>query len=273
MPLAIGVRGLVGLLDRPGRAEELNGNASDDAGGSTDRAVGRSLTSAALVTLAAGGDNLAVYIPLFRQGGASKLSAIALVFVAGEIVVTAAVLAAGRHPRARAVMARLGAVAVPLLLCAVGVLVLWRRGPCPGCERPWHERRGGLLVGGMIDCPKSVKGGPMEDLQGKVAVITGGASGIGKAVATRAAAEGMKIVLADIEENPLKEATDELGSNGADVIGAVTDVSDLASVPNATRPRPRPLRRGAPRAQQRRRRAGRPHLGGAPRRTGAGSSA
>ena len=40
----------------------------------------------------------------------------------------------------------------------------------------------------------------MEDLQGKVAVITGGASGIGKAVADRAAAEGMKVVLADIEE-------------------------------------------------------------------------
>jgi NAD(P)-dependent dehydrogenase (short-subunit alcohol dehydrogenase family) len=40
----------------------------------------------------------------------------------------------------------------------------------------------------------------------------------------------MKVVLADIEENSLKEATDELGSNGADVIGAVTDVSDLASV-------------------------------------------
>jgi NAD(P)-dependent dehydrogenase (short-subunit alcohol dehydrogenase family) len=82
----------------------------------------------------------------------------------------------------------------------------------------------------MIDCPKSVKGGPMENLQGKVAVVTGAASGIGKAVATRAVGEGMKVVLADIEENALKEATDELGSNGADVIGAVTDVSDLASV-------------------------------------------
>ena len=43
----------------------------------------------------------------------------------------------------------------------------------------------------------------MEDLQGRVAVITGGASGIGRAVADRAAAEGMKIVIADIEEGPL----------------------------------------------------------------------
>ena len=70
----------------------------------------------------------------------------------------------------------------------------------------------------------------MEDLQGKVAVITGGASGIGRAVATRAAADGMKIVLGDIEEGPLKEAVEELTSEGAEAIGVATDVADLASV-------------------------------------------
>ncbi len=70
----------------------------------------------------------------------------------------------------------------------------------------------------------------MEDLQGKVAVITGGASGIGRAVAEKAAAEGMKIVIADIEEGPLKEAEGELTGSGAEAIGVVTDVSDVASV-------------------------------------------
>ena len=70
----------------------------------------------------------------------------------------------------------------------------------------------------------------MEDLEGKVAVITGGASGIGRAVAERAAAEGMKIVLADIEEGPLKEAEGELTGRGTEAIGVVTDVSDAASV-------------------------------------------
>jgi len=70
----------------------------------------------------------------------------------------------------------------------------------------------------------------MEDLQGKVAVITGGASGIGRAVAERAGAEGMKVVLADIEEGPLKEAVDDLTRNGVEAIGVATDVADGASV-------------------------------------------
>jgi cadmium resistance protein CadD (predicted permease) len=127
VPLAIGLRGLVGLLVRPSTHGGRTGSRWRRRP-ATDRAVGRSLTAATLVTLAAGGDNLAVYIPLFRQGGAGKLSAIAMVFAAGEVAVTALILAAGRHPRARSVMTRLGAVAVPLLLCAVGVLVLLTAG-------------------------------------------------------------------------------------------------------------------------------------------------
>jgi NAD(P)-dependent dehydrogenase (short-subunit alcohol dehydrogenase family) len=70
----------------------------------------------------------------------------------------------------------------------------------------------------------------MKDLEGKVAVITGGASGIGRAVADKAAAERMKVVLADIEEATLKEAERALVDQGADAIAVVTDVSDAASV-------------------------------------------
>ncbi len=69
----------------------------------------------------------------------------------------------------------------------------------------------------------------MEDLQGKVAVITGGASGIGLAVAQRAAAEGMKLVLGDIEEGALRGAEKALGEEGAEVLGVVTDVTEAAS--------------------------------------------
>jgi NAD(P)-dependent dehydrogenase (short-subunit alcohol dehydrogenase family) len=70
----------------------------------------------------------------------------------------------------------------------------------------------------------------MRELQGKVAVVTGGASGIGRAVAEAAAAAGMKVVLADIEETALKEADAALGASGAEVLSVVTDVSVGSSV-------------------------------------------
>lgn len=128
VPLAIGVHGLFGLRHRlPGRAAQA-GSPRTGRRPATDRAVGRSFTAAALVTIAAGGDNLAVYIPLFHEGGVANLLAIATVFVAGEVALTMLILTAGRHPQARETMTRLGAVAVPLLLCAVGILVLLSAG-------------------------------------------------------------------------------------------------------------------------------------------------
>jgi NAD(P)-dependent dehydrogenase (short-subunit alcohol dehydrogenase family) len=70
----------------------------------------------------------------------------------------------------------------------------------------------------------------MEDLTGKVAVITGGASGIGLATARVLAREGMKLVLADIEEDPLNAAVEEFRAAGTEVIGVETDVANHASV-------------------------------------------
>ena len=90
--------------------------------------MGRSFTAAVLVTVAAGGDNLAVYIPLFRVGGATRVGAVVGVFVVGEILVTWIVLTGGRHPKARGVMLRLGHLAVPVLLCCIGVLVMVQAG-------------------------------------------------------------------------------------------------------------------------------------------------
>jgi NAD(P)-dependent dehydrogenase (short-subunit alcohol dehydrogenase family) len=65
----------------------------------------------------------------------------------------------------------------------------------------------------------------VEELAGRVAVITGGASGIGLAMAQRFAGEGMRIVLADIERPVLAHAGDELAAAGIDVLTVPTDVS------------------------------------------------
>jgi NAD(P)-dependent dehydrogenase (short-subunit alcohol dehydrogenase family) len=65
----------------------------------------------------------------------------------------------------------------------------------------------------------------MNELQGKVAVVTGGASGIGRAVVDCCVAEGMKVVVADVEEGALAKAADELRTAGADVLAVRTDVS------------------------------------------------
>jgi NAD(P)-dependent dehydrogenase (short-subunit alcohol dehydrogenase family) len=70
----------------------------------------------------------------------------------------------------------------------------------------------------------------MEDLKGRVAFVTGGASGIGLAMAQGFAGEGAKIVLADIEVGALEKAEAELRESGADVIGVKCDVADPASV-------------------------------------------
>jgi NAD(P)-dependent dehydrogenase (short-subunit alcohol dehydrogenase family) len=68
----------------------------------------------------------------------------------------------------------------------------------------------------------------MQDLEGKVAVVTGAASGIGLALARRFAAERMRVVLADVERAALDEATAALADAfGADhVLGVPTDVRD-----------------------------------------------
>lgn len=70
----------------------------------------------------------------------------------------------------------------------------------------------------------------MQDLADRVAVITGAASGIGQGLARRFAREGMKLVLADIEEAALLEVEKELRLGGTSVLAVKTDVSRKASV-------------------------------------------
>ena len=70
----------------------------------------------------------------------------------------------------------------------------------------------------------------MKEFQGKVAVVTGEASGIGRALAERCAQEGMKVVLADIEEKALVQASQDLAAQGAQVLAVPTDVSQAGEV-------------------------------------------
>jgi len=67
----------------------------------------------------------------------------------------------------------------------------------------------------------------MREFRGRVAVVTGGASGIGKALAKAFLGEGMKVVIADVEAAALEAATQQLGGR---VLGVVTDVADPRSV-------------------------------------------
>ncbi|MGB2964222.1 MAG: SDR family NAD(P)-dependent oxidoreductase [Anaerolineales bacterium] len=72
----------------------------------------------------------------------------------------------------------------------------------------------------------------MKVFKGKVAVVTGAASGIGRSLAEKFAQEEMKVVLADIESAALAIAAEEFESQGVEVLSVQTDVSNYADVTN-----------------------------------------
>ena len=70
----------------------------------------------------------------------------------------------------------------------------------------------------------------MEEFAGKTAVVTGAGSGMGKAFALRWGAEGMNVVIGDIQQDALDATVAELSAAGAPVLGLRTDVSKLADI-------------------------------------------
>lgn len=75
----------------------------------------------------------------------------------------------------------------------------------------------------------------MKEFKGKVAVVTGAASGIGKGLAERCVSEGMKVVLADIDEEALAKTEAELKDAGGTVLVVRTDVSKREDVESLAR--------------------------------------
>ncbi|HWM77463.1 MAG TPA: SDR family NAD(P)-dependent oxidoreductase, partial [Methylomirabilota bacterium] len=73
-------------------------------------------------------------------------------------------------------------------------------------------------------------GDPMESLKDKTAVVTGGASGIGRALCLAFAGEGARIVVADIDEAGMAETAHSVAKAGSKAITVKTDVARLASV-------------------------------------------
>jgi len=70
----------------------------------------------------------------------------------------------------------------------------------------------------------------MDQFGGRVAVVTGAGSGMGRAFARRWAAEGMSVVAADVQQDALDRTVAEIAGTGAQVLGVRTDVSDAAAV-------------------------------------------
>ena len=75
----------------------------------------------------------------------------------------------------------------------------------------------------------------MREFSGKVAVVTGAASGIGRGLVQRFVEEGMRVVLADVEASALDAAVQELRRDGFDVAGVVTDVASATAVEQLAR--------------------------------------
>ena len=73
----------------------------------------------------------------------------------------------------------------------------------------------------------------MQDFKDKVAIITGGAGGVGRCIGLALAREGAKIVVADIEQGAIEKTVNDIKAIGGEAIGLHADVTKLESMKKA----------------------------------------
>ena len=72
-----------------------------------------------------------------------------------------------------------------------------------------------------------------RSVKGRVTLITGAGSGMGKATALVFASEGAKVIATDINEENVKKVAEEIKSSGGECVGITLDVTDKANINNA----------------------------------------
>jgi cadmium resistance protein CadD (predicted permease) len=116
LPLALGIRAAVNTL-----RERRNGDADEDQPADAD---GPGALQVAAVTLANGGDNIGVYVPVFTVAGSDGMTVYAVVFLIGVGLWCAAGWFLATRPVIAKALSRWGHIMLPIVLIGIGVLIL-----------------------------------------------------------------------------------------------------------------------------------------------------